>query len=488
VIQRTQIASLRLFGPLIDAIVVAATYLLAMGVRSAFRIWWPYDLIPGQSETIQPLAADLHFDLLVLVIPIWVFFLRQQATYDLPRKNRTDLLFLRIVRAVTLATLALLATFFILGLSEGISRSLIVAFATLSCLTVFLARRLMIGVIRRLRRKGLDAHNIVVIGNPAEARPFIEKLNEHEDWGFRIMGVILPDGQEDLGPIPETVAVPNLGHLADINKILEKHPVHQVFLTGRAWKKEDLYTIADSCEELGVEFSMDANFLGLRVAKAELNDIEGWSVLSFTSTPSSAEALLLKRMMDMAFAGIGLVLLSPFLVLTALLIKIEDPKGGVFFGQERSGLYGRSFKMWKFRSMVSNAEALREELEAANEMDGPVFKITNDPRITRVGRFIRKTSIDELPQLWNVLAGDMSLVGPRPPIPTEVEKYKRWQMRRLSMRPGITCIWQVSGRNNIDFDTWMKLDLQYIDNWTLFLDIKLLLKTLPVVLLRRGAS
>jgi lipopolysaccharide/colanic/teichoic acid biosynthesis glycosyltransferase len=144
--------------------------------------------------------------------------------------------------------------------------------------------------------------------------------------------------------------------------------------------------------------------------------------------------------------------------------------------------------MWKFRSMVSNAEELKAQLEAQNEMDGPVFKIKHDPRITRVGRLIRKTSIDELPQLWNVFVGNMSLVGPRPPIPAEVEQYERWQMRRLSMRPGITCIWQVSGRNNIDFETWMKLDLQYIDNWTLFLDIKLLLKTVPVVLLRQGAS
>ena len=175
-------------------------------------------------------------------------------------------------------------------------------------------------------------------------------------------------------------------------------------------------------------------------------------------------------------------------MLTALAIKIEDPKGGIFFGQQRSGLFGREFKMWKFRSMVSNAEEMRVALEEQNEMDGPVFKIKHDPRITRVGRFIRKTSIDELPQLWNVLVGQMSLVGPRPPIPAEVAEYERWQMRRLSMRPGITCIWQVSGRNNVDFETWMKLDLQYIDNWTLFLDIKLLLKTVPVVLLRQGAS
>ena len=486
--QRTQIASLRLFGPLTDALVVAATYLGAMSLRSAFRLWWPYDLIPGETEVLNPLASELHMDLLILVVPVWVFFLNQQRTYDLPRQNRTDLLFIKIIRAVVLATTALLALFFVLGLSDGISRSLIIAFAALSCITIFVTRRLMITAIRRIRRKGLDAHNIVVIGSPTEARPFIERLEEHEDWGFRVMGVVLPDNEEESSPIPSSVKVPCLGRLKDINQILEKHPVHQVFLTGRAWDKENLYQIADSCEELGVEFSMDANFLGLRVAKAELNDIEGWSVLSFTSTPTSAEAMVIKRVMDIVGSGIGLVLLSPLLLLTALAIKIEDPKGGIFFGQERSGLYGRPFKMWKFRSMVSNAEELKSQLETQNEMDGPVFKIKQDPRITRVGRLIRKTSIDELPQLWNVFVGNMSLVGPRPPIPKEVEQYERWQMRRLSMRPGITCIWQVSGRNNIDFETWMKLDLQYIDNWTLFLDIKLLLKTVPVVLLRQGAS
>lgn len=159
----------------------------------------------------------------------------------------------------------------------------------------------------------------------------------------------------------------------------------------------------------------------------------------------------------------------------------------MFFVQQRSGLYGRPFPMIKFRSMVVDAEARKSDLGHLNEMDGPVFKMARDPRVTRVGRVIRKLSIDELPQLWNVLRGEMSLVGPRPPIPAEVAKYERWQMRRLSMKPGITCIWQVSGRNEVDFETWMKLDLEYIDNWSLFLDLKLLLKTVPVVLVGAGA-
>jgi exopolysaccharide biosynthesis polyprenyl glycosylphosphotransferase len=345
----------------------------------------------------------------------------------------------------------------------------------------------MIAVIRHLRKRGLDSHNIVVIGTLIGAAPFIRSIQEHEDWGLRVIGVVLPDNNDSKNDTTEGINVPMLGQLEGLSKILELHPIHQVFVTGRAWEKDELYKIADSCEELGVQFSMDANFLGLRVAKANLQDIEGWSVLSFTSTPSSAEAMIIKRLLDIGASIMALIILSPIFLLTAVAIKLSDG-GPVFFGQERSGLFGRTFKMWKFRSMVINAEELKKGLENQNEMGGPVFKIKKDPRITGFGRFIRKSSIDELPQIWNVLMGDMSLVGPRPPIPSEVEKYERWQMRRLSMRPGITCIWQVSGRNNIDFESWMKLDLQYIDNWTLFLDIKLLLKTVPVVLLRKGAS
>jgi len=172
----------------------------------------------------------------------------------------------------------------------------------------------------------------------------------------------------------------------------------------------------------------------------------------------------------------------------ALAIKITSPGGPIIFRQKRSGMNGRVFTLYKFRTMVPNAEALKASLEAKNEMDGPVFKIRNDPRVTRVGRILRKLSIDELPQLWNVLRGDMSIVGPRPPIPAEVERYERWQRRRLSMRPGITCIWQVSGRNNVDFKRWMEMDLEYIDNWSLALDFKILLKTIPAVLSSRGAS
>ena len=188
-----------------------------------------------------------------------------------------------------------------------------------------------------------------------------------------------------------------------------------------------------------------------------------------------------KRLIDIVGSLCGIILLSPLFLIVAILIKLEDPKGKVFFAQERNGKYPKTFKMYKFRSMVHNAEDLLKDLMDRNEQTGPVFKINDDPRITKVGKFIRRTSIDELPQLFNVLKGDMSLVGPRPPIPHEVDQYNSYQMQRLAVKPGLTCIWQVSGRNNIGFDEWVEMDIEYIKTRNLWLDIKLIFKTVGVL-------
>ena len=198
--------------------------------------------------------------------------------------------------------------------------------------------------------------------------------------------------------------------------------------------------------------------------------------------------LFLKRLIDIVGSGLGILILIPVFLIIGILIKLEDPKGSVFFTQKRNGLNGKEFNMYKFRSMVHNAEDLLESLMSKNEMDGPVFKIKDDPRITKIGKFIRKTSLDELPQLFNVLKGDMSLVGPRPPIPREVIQYNKYQYQRLLVKPGITCYWQISGRNNIDFDEWVELDLKYIKERNLFKDIYIILMTLPVLLGDKNAS
>src|SRR5207237_201257 len=215
---------------------------------------------------------------------------------------------------------------------------------------------------------------------------------------------------------------------------------------------------------------------------------DGFPLLSFSTTPTNEALMFIRRILDIVLAAVILAIFGPILMLpAAILIKLTSP-GPILFKQKRCGLSGRQFVMYKFRSMVDNAEQLRVELAPLNEMDGPVFKVSRDPRITTIGKIIRRRSIDELPQLFNVLRGDMSLVGPRPPLPQEVARYERWQRRRLSMKPGMTCLWQISGRNEVSFEDWMKLDLTYIDNWSLLLDLKILLKTVPVVLLGRGAK
>jgi exopolysaccharide biosynthesis polyprenyl glycosylphosphotransferase len=229
------------------------------------------------------------------------------------------------------------------------------------------------------------------------------------------------------------------------------------------------------------------NIFQNRVARMEIEELEGVPFLTFTTTPSNEAQLALKRALDVVVSLMVLGLAFPLISIAAVAIKLSSP-GSVLFKQRRIGLNGRMFTLYKFRTMIADAHARRDEVAHLNEMSGPAFKAKDDPRVTPVGRWLRKFSLDELPQLWNVLKGDMSLVGPRPPIPEEVASYHRWHRRRLSMKPGLTCLWQISGRNEIaDFDRWMKLDLQYIDNWSPSLDMKILLRTIPAVLTGKGA-
>ena len=241
-----------------------------------------------------------------------------------------------------------------------------------------------------------------------------------------------------------------------------------------------------ACEIQGVKAHIAADFFNMNIAHCISSDIEGIPLLGFNTTGGEEWQLLLKRMFDIIISILLLIILSPLFLIIAVFIK-SFSQGPVIFRQVRRGLNGRKFVMYKFRTMIDGAEHKQNELKVFNEMDGPVFKMHNDPRVTRFGVFLRRSSLDELPQLFNVFKGDMSLVGPRPPLPSEIEKYEIWQRRRLSMKPGITCLWQANGRNNVDFDKWMKMDLEYIDNWSIGLDFKIMLKTIPAVLLSVGA-
>jgi exopolysaccharide biosynthesis polyprenyl glycosylphosphotransferase len=283
---------------------------------------------------------------------------------------------------------------------------------------------------------------------------------------------------------------PILGNASNLLEVLSTQAVAEVFIAGRTLVHgHEMQQIVRACEEVGQPFALPLHALAFERARllggAALTE-DGF--LHYLSTDTRPFQYAMKRMMDIVASALGLVVLSPLLVGVAAVIKATDG-GPVFFRQRRVGLNGAHFDMLKFRSMVMNADAMKDKLMAQNEMQGGVvFKMKNDPRITPIGRFIRKFSIDELPQLINILRGDMTIVGPRPAVPREVALYKVWQRRRLSVRPGLTCYWQVSGRNEIGFDEWMQLDLRYVDHWNLKIDVELILKTFPVVLTGRGAS
>jgi exopolysaccharide biosynthesis polyprenyl glycosylphosphotransferase len=279
-----------------------------------------------------------------------------------------------------------------------------------------------------------------------------------------------------------------LGGSDDLDRVLRERAFREVYIAGNSMRHgRAMQAAIRVCERLGVPFALPVSHF--RFDRARPADARAFAdgYVHYLSVEHKPIQMAVKRALDIVGSSCALILLSPLLVVVALLIALTSP-GPILFRQVRVGRYGRPFHMLKFRSMVVDAEALKPGLMARNEQCGPVFKIKDDPRITRIGRFIRKYSIDELPQFINVLRGDMSIVGPRPPVPSEVEKYEAWQRRRLSVRPGITCLWQVSGRNEVSFEQWMYLDMEYIDHWSLAADIKLILKTLPVVVSGRGAS
>ncbi len=287
---------------------------------------------------------------------------------------------------------------------------------------------------------------------------------------------------------PDSLGSRFLGTSSEIESILRTIPVNEVYLSGNALKHAaEMQAVIKVCEKFGVPFALPAYSFRLDRARPVDGKAIADGYLHYQSVDSKPHQMALKRLFDIVCSALALWMLLPLFAVVTAIIKLTS-RGPVFFKQVRVGLHGKPFHMLKFRSMVVNAEELRAKLEKENEQSGPVFKMKNDPRITRIGRFIRKYSIDELPQLINVLRGDMSIVGPRPPIPSEVAKYEAWQRRRLSVRPGLTCIWQVSGRNQISFEEWMYLDMQYIDHWSFSGDLNLILKTVPVVLTGRGAS
>jgi exopolysaccharide biosynthesis polyprenyl glycosylphosphotransferase len=341
-------------------------------------------------------------------------------------------------------------------------------------------------IFKPVARFAKPLQEVLIIGTGHLARTTYKNLTTAEpDRRAHVVGFLALKNQstqdEDLG-------APVLGVADQLLEVLSEHPVSEVYLAARVTEyAEEMQKAVSACEHIGIPFALPLHSLLFERARLLSSSPARDGYLHYMSTAWKPMQYALKRFMDITASAVALIILSPLLIGVAVAIKFTS-RGPVMFKQKRVGLHGVTFNLLKFRSMVVDAEALKDKLMAQNEQSGPVFKMALDPRITGIGHFIRRYSIDELPQLINILRGDMTIVGPRPAVPKEVAQYKAWQRRRLSVRPGLTCYWQVGGRNNIGFEEWMRLDLRYVDNWNLAVDFQLILMTFPAVLAGRGAS
>ncbi|HLJ51441.1 MAG TPA: sugar transferase [Bryobacteraceae bacterium] len=382
-------------------------------------------------------------------------------------------------RQCALGTICLVVGEYLLRLD--LSRPFVALFAVYSWIFLCLFRIQAGRVIGVVRRKFGTLHYLMVVGTGESAIKLGRSLEQSAVYGVRLVGFLAPEPTEIT--LNERYEVFALDRLAEI---LRQQVIDEIIFAVDSRQLADLEEVFLQCDEEGVRTRVLVDFFPHVNSEVYLDRLGSAPLLTFSAAPHDELRLIFKRAIDVMLACAGLVLLAPFMMLTALLIRLTSP-GPAIFRQVRCGLNGRQFTFYKFRSMCNNAEELKAELQHLNRKS-TAFKIPNDPRLTPVGGFLRKFSIDEWPQLWNVLKGDMSLVGPRPAVPEEVELYQRWQRRRLRMRPGLTCLWAIAGRDSLDFETWMKMDMQYIDNWSLALDWKIILRTIPRVLTGKGAN
>ncbi|HTS30627.1 MAG TPA: sugar transferase [Bryobacteraceae bacterium] len=459
-----------MFG-LSDILLVTLAFEAAYQTRSILPLKHNFFL------TAEKMTLVLGFSLLAWVtIGLWL------EIYEKLDSGHPRIILRDSVRQCAYAALCMVVFEYLLRLD--LSRFFLVLFSAYAW-AVLLVFRLTAGrVVGVIRREFAAPHYVMVVGTGERALRMARALEESTEWGVRLRGFFSEQTDTRLSKIELRTVYP-VHPVADLPSILRRHVVDEIIFAVGSECLAELEEIFLLCDEEGVRTRVAVDFFPHVNSTVSLDRFSGTPLLTFSAAPYDEIRLLVKRLIDVGIAAAGLVVLSPFMLAIAALIRLTSP-GPAIFRQERCGLNGRRFLFYKFRSMCQNAEELKDALSHLSTRE-TAFKIPDDPRLTPVGRYLRKFSVDEWPQLWNVLRGDMSLVGPRPAVPSEVDQYKRWQRRRLRMRPGLTCLWAVSGRDQVDFETWMKLDMQYIDNWSLALDWKILLRTIPRVLTGHGA-
>ncbi|MEO8435158.1 MAG: sugar transferase [Pyrinomonadaceae bacterium] len=433
------------------------------------------------SDRIKVTNAVLGFALLIT----WHVSFGVQGLYLSHRLSTIYEEMKEVARAIGISSIALLA-----GAQTGswptINARTVSAFAIISFILVGGMRLGLRLNLRRLRRRGHNTKSLLIVGGGPRAEEFALRVNNRQDLGYKLIGYVESNPDYRRQTLSGAAC---LGSVEDLPRIVAAEVIDEVAI---ALPIKSQYSQIEATvallEEQGIVVHLLSDLFPHRLARYQPAEFQGIPLVSLHSAPALGWRTEFKRLLDLLIATVFLIFLLPLFVLVAIVIKLDSP-GPVLFVQQRMGFNKRRFRMFKFRTMQIDAEARMKELEHLNEKTGPIFKIRNDPRITRVGRWLRKTSLDELPQLINVLWGDMSIVGPRPlSIRDALLLEEAWQKRRFSVKPGLTCLWQVSGRSNLSFEEWMQLDLQYIDQWSLVLDCRILLRTIPAILFAKGAS
>lgn len=459
-----------------DLVLVAGALYLSVFTRHALV---PFSVLAQRTIEVHTIAA------LIALLLLWKLTFSSLGFY---RSKRLSPAFSEIP---TLLQGSVAATV-LLGILSGLFRVHTVTFAVLlrflplATFVLVVSRQAVRQGLKALRRRGRNLRHVVIVGTNARAVEFSEHLLNRPELGYRLAGFI---DDRWVGPLGRYSSADLVSSLAGFSSYLRATVIDEVViaLPIKSFYQEEEYLLK-TCREHGVIVRVLTTFFSPDISGAQIDEAGNAPVVTFSSIPSDSLRLALKRALDIIGAALLIVALSPIMLMAFILIVVDSGMPALF-AQERIGLNKRRFRIYKFRTMVAGAEKLQAQLESRNEAQGPVFKIRNDPRITRVGGFLRKTSIDELPQLFNVLRGEMSLVGPRPLAIRDYTGFSEdWQRRRFSVRPGITCLWQVSGRSSISFDQWMRLDMEYIDRWSLWLDMKILARTIPAVVKGSGAA
>ena len=454
----------------LDVFFTTITFLVSFMARDLFQV----------DET---LSISSHLFLLPLLLVFITGLLSYFGAYEGPHQKTVSEYSWAITLAVFIAVGILLALLFFLKI-EYVSRFVILIFALAEPLVLLTIRICATQYFRRQVKSGEKKLRIIIVGTKERALELLHTLQEQTVWGVEVVGFIDPD-PSCVGTQIE--GIPVIGTVATTQECFKNNVVDEVIIAISRSLLQDAEFIVKNCEEEGIRVRFMADLFNVQIARISLTQVGRIPLLNMELVSQNKQQLFAKRFFDLTLTILAIPILVPLFLIIALLIKLDTP-GPVFFVQKRVGLRKHLFPMYKFRSMQQGAEEKLGEIEHLNEADGPIFKMTNDPRVTRIGKILRRTSLDELPQLINVLRGEMSLVGPRPMSMRDVDLFDRGiQRKRFSVQPGITCLWQISGRSNLPFEKWLELDLKYIDNWAFWYDVKILFKTIPAVIKSKGA-